>query len=175
MIDTDRALALALARRLDAATPKGVRVVAWSEENVVVIGCSDGPPLVLVQLTDYDSAELFAEQLLDNVQEFTIENAVHGGWPPIDPSRPDERQTAAALPAASVEIEDDTLHLWFGDRHRPSLSLPPITSHELEDLRDHKDASDDELAESLWGEWLKQFRAMRPMRERWLRERHHPA
>jgi hypothetical protein len=174
-MDADRALALALARHLDAVTPKGVRVAAWSEEQIVVVGCSDGPPLVFVELTDYDSAVAFAERLLDNVQEFTIESALHGGWPPIDPSRPDERQTASALPTASVAIEDETLHLWFGDRHRPSLLLPPITSHELEELRDQKDAADDELVESLWSESLQRFRAMRPMRERWMRERHHPA
>jgi hypothetical protein len=174
-MDADGALALALARRLDAVTPNGVRVAAWSEEKIVVVGCSDGPPLVFVRLTDYDSAEAFAERLLDNVQEFTIENSVHGGWPPIDPSRPDDRQTASALPPASVVMEDETLHLWFGSRERPSLVLPPIANHELEELRREKGAADDGLAESLWSESLQLFRATRPMRERHMRERHHPA
>lgn len=170
-MNADYGLALALARRLDAVTPASVRLAAWSEENIVIIGCSDGPPLVWVQMNDFDSAEVFAQRLLDNVQEFVIENAAHGGWPPIDAARPHDRQSASSLPKPSVAVENETLRLWFGDRDRPSLTLPPISGRELAGLRVENEPADGELAQSLWSESLQRFRAAKPMVEQFRRSR----
>lgn len=149
-MDVDRALALALARRLDEVTPPGVRVLAWAEEDTVIIGCDDGPPLVFWRWADYGGPEMFAGQLLDDVQEFVIENVVHGGWPPIDPKRPHDRQTASALPVAGAALDEDALYLWFGERDRPSLVLRPVTVSELGTLREVAGHGDDDLVYALW-------------------------
>jgi hypothetical protein len=157
-MDIDRALALALARRLDPVTPPGVRVLAWAEEETVIIGCDDGPPLVFVGMAGGVGPELFAYQLLDNVQEFVIENVVHGGWPPIDPERPHDRQTASALPAARAALDEDELYLWFGERDRPSLALRPVTVDELGTLREEAEHGDDDLVHALWSDSIRLHR-----------------
>jgi hypothetical protein len=159
-MDVDRALALALARRLDEVTPPGVRVLAWAEEDTVIIGCDDGPPFIFWRWADYGGPELFAGQLLDDVQEFVIENVVHGGWPPIDPERPHDRQTASALPVARAALDEDALYLWFGERDRPSLALRPVTVEELGMLHEEAEHGDNDLVHARWSDSIRRHHQM---------------
>jgi hypothetical protein len=150
------ALALALARRLDAATPDDVRVLSWPAANAIAIGDADSATLV-----DYRNfgnwAASFAESALAETQEYMIEFVAKGGWPPADPASPEERQSAAELPAAGAEIDGEVLRIWYGTRDSPSLALAPITAQEIKASRAEAEDGDNELAGKLWGRALSHF------------------
>jgi hypothetical protein len=106
----------------------------------------------------------FAEHVLDEVQEYMIEWVMKGGWPLVDPDRPHDRQSAARLPPPHAALEENTLHLWYGDRHRPALRLPLITEDELRSLREEAERGDDEIIGELWGGWIGAFLRFRELR-----------
>ena len=103
-----RVLALALARQLDALTPPDLRVLSWASRDAILLASPDETTGVLVESGFYQADPAgFAERVLDEVQEYMIEWVVKGGWPPIDPRRPRDRQSAARLPEPGAALDGD--------------------------------------------------------------------
>ena len=127
------ALTLQLARRLDAAVPRPLRVRAragglWVEGPGGDLGgmelaaiaeqgpaADDGGPLVFLLHA--------CRTALEEVQDVVVCDWLREVWPAAP-----GRATEPPVPAAGVAVEGEALHLWYGaeDRTRAILTLEPI-------------------------------------------------
>ncbi|GAA2569748.1 hypothetical protein GCM10010210_51770 [Pseudonocardia hydrocarbonoxydans] len=111
-------LARAIASRLDAVAPRGLRVTDEGASVRVLrggawIGGSAAPEIVTGR-ADERRVETAARAVISGVQDVFAE-VLAEPWP----------ASRGEMPAPDARVEEGVLHAWFGSAERPVLSLEP--------------------------------------------------
>jgi hypothetical protein len=122
MVVSSRDLAEALAARLDAVAPTGLRVRADGQQVSVyredrLIGGS-AAPRIIDESGDEWQLDAAATSTISGVQDVFAEELAEP-WP----------ASRGEMPAPEVRVADGVLLAWFGSAERPVLSLTPYTLH----------------------------------------------
>jgi hypothetical protein len=116
-----RSLLVALVERLGRALPVGFSL-AFSRTSLLLF--RDLELLDEIDLTwiaeEREALAWTVEHMLDRLQD-TLAEETTDPWP-----------GNGWLPAAAAEVRDDALHLWYGRRDAPVLTLEPIPLADLD-------------------------------------------
>jgi hypothetical protein len=126
---SSRKLAHALAARLNQILPVPFRITAHDELLHVYVGDQLDSISSTLEIVEDESRELTerletaVHSVIDRLQD-QVSVYLHTPWPSLD---------GHTMAMAEVDRDEDSIHLWFGDKLAPVLTIPAISISEIMD------------------------------------------